>query len=82
MDDPAEFSSQQEVCRGIRDGFRIGFDRKQKLRKATANMLHTIEHLEVIRAYLLAELERGAVLGPLDCSSMLNVHASKFRGDS
>ena len=66
------------LLRGLREGFRIGFDRQQKLRSATSNMQRTSEHPEVVSAYLQSEGEQQTLLGPFDKQSMPHVHVSKF----
>jgi hypothetical protein len=66
------------ILSGISKGFRIGFDRLNALRKAKSNMAQAREHPEVVEAYLLKELERGALLGPFEPTAVPHVHISKF----
>ena len=64
---------------GIRDGFRIGFDYKVRVRGSPANMASAIEHPEVVSDYLAGECSEGTVLGPLDPKDFPQVHTSRFR---
>ena len=53
---------------GIRDGFRIGFNRselgRERLSSAKKNMYSVVDNAHVVSDYLEAEMSRGAVLGP------------------
>lgn len=52
------------VCRGIREGFRIGFKHSSPLKSAQANMKSASEHPEIISEYLAKECQLGRMLGP------------------
>ena len=49
---------------GIREGFRVGFNRSSPLRSAKSNMKSAAEHPEVVSRYLSEEVKEGRVLGP------------------
>lgn len=52
------------IIRGIRSGFRIGFDRKTvSLRSRKANMLSVKEHPQVVEAYIKAETKGHEISG-------------------
>ena len=55
------------IIAGLQEGFRIGFNYKgQKgCRKATSNMVSTMQKPEIIREYLSKECAEGWVLDPL-----------------
>ena len=64
----------------MRKGFRIGFgySGQKGCKKATLNMLSTIEKPEVIRDYLAKECVKGRVLGPLSPEIFPDVQISKI----
>ena len=68
------------ITKGIRDGFRIGFDYKRapQLRSAHSNMQTATQRPEVIRTYLAEECSEGRVLGPLDPVQYPFVHTNRF----
>ena len=68
------------IIKGIRDGFRIGFDYKlaPQLRSAHSNMQTATQRPEVIRTYLAEECSEGRVLGPLDPIQYPFVHTNRF----
>ena len=67
------------ICRGIRDGFRIGFNRSTTLKSATTNMHSAYEHPEIIADHLHKELSLGRLLGPFaDTSALPPLHISRF----
>lgn len=67
------------ICRGLRYGFRIGFNRSAPLKSATANMHSAREHPEVISDYLRKEQSLGRLLGPFDSTSVLPpLHINRF----
>lgn len=41
-------------------------------------MPNASDHLEVVQSYLQAKLDKGTLLGPIDCSMLPHVHVSKF----
>ena len=67
----------QYIVNGLRNGFRIGFNREAKLKSCTHNMLSAAQFPQVIDDYLLQELalERVAIV-PQDWAP--NVHTSPF----
>ena len=67
------------ICRGIREGFRVGFDhQKCKCRVAPGNMKSVDNHREVVETYLQGEQEGSRVLGPFRKDLMPEVHVSPF----
>ena len=52
------------LTEGLREGFRIGFDRRILLKPALQNMQSAHDHPEVIDAYLAKECSLGRMLGP------------------
>ena len=47
---------KEYILRGIRDGFRVGFDRRAcKLSSAKKNMYSVVENAQVVDDYLEAE---------------------------
>ena len=52
------------ITSGIREGFRIGFNRSCPLRSAPRNNPSAIEHPEVVTEYLAKERALGRFLGP------------------
>ena len=65
------------IVRGIKSGFRVGFN-GQCTRRATSNMVSTTEKREVVRDYLAKECGEGRVLGPLDPAQFPGVHVSRI----
>ena len=66
---------------GIREGFRIGFDRRCPLKPASCNMLSAAEHPAVIQAYLDRERSLGRMLGPFrdaDRQALPLCHVNRF----
>ena len=61
-------------------GFRIGFDRAQKLRPSRCNLKSAAEHPTVVEKYLRQEAVQQAVLGPFAQQDIrhLGIHISKF----
>ena len=67
------------IVRGLRDGFRIGFDYTNHIcKKARQNMASARDHPEVIREYLAKECSEGKVIGPLDPACFPMVHTSRI----
>lgn len=52
------------VCRGIREGFRIGYRPCSALKPAQANMKSAMEHPDIVTEYLDRECRLGRMLGP------------------
>ena len=66
------------ILRGIRQGFRIGFDRAAvRCRSAKRNMLSAEQNPEVVESYLQKEREAGRVIGPLP-RPIAGLHVSRF----
>ena len=75
----AEERFSEYIVRGIRDGFRIGFDYAHGgCRSTKENMHSTLEHADMVRDYLAKECLLGRVLGPFDPASLPEVHVSRF----
>ena len=66
------------IVRGLRQGFRVGFNRSQKLSSAKRNMRSALEHPGVVQGYLDLELVGGRLLGPFQPGQLQKVHISKF----
>ena len=68
------------LLNGIREGFRIGFDRSCPLFSVKANMRSAAEHTEVVSQYLSEEVAAGGVLGPFSVeeAKAASWHISKF----
>lgn len=67
----------QYVVAGLRNGFRIGFNRDAKLKACSHNMLSATQFPQVIDDYLRQELElERVVVIPQDC--VPTVHISPF----
>ena len=70
------------LLRGMREGFRVGFNRESVLLKsATKNMRSATEEPDVVEAYLAKEHGAGRIIGPLQVpqsSSNTLVHISRF----
>ena len=58
----------QYILRGLRCGFRIGFDRSLHLQSSSANIVSAQLHPEVMDEYLGKELALGRMLGPFPVS--------------
>ena len=52
------------LTEGLREGFRIGFDRRRPLKPALQNMQSAHDHPEAIDDYLAKECSLGRMLGP------------------
>ncbi len=71
----------EELLRGIKSGFRVGYDKSQAPLKAHhRNMQSATEHREVVTKYLTAEIEAGRVVleGTTSQAEALDVHCSPF----
>ena len=64
------------IVKGIREGFRIGFDYSRECRASRRNMPSAEERAEVVCEYLLTEVSAGRILGPLDPAKYPQVHTS------
>ena len=63
---------------GIRDSFRVGFDRRQPLKPVRKNMQSALTNPAPVSEYLQTELEAGLVLGPFREHQASEVHTSSF----
>ena len=63
---------------GIREGFRIGFNRSSQLTSARKNMQSADEHPSEVIAYLNKEKENRVILGPFSRKDMPTVIISRF----
>ena len=67
------------ICKGLHEGFRIGFQRGSVLQSARANMRSAQEHPGVIERYLHEELSRNRLLGPfLPSDGLPPLHINRF----
>ena len=67
------------LLRGMKDGFRIGFDRRStRLVSAKANMLSATINYEPVQAFLTKEVQASRVLGPFQAHHFPAVHVSRF----
>jgi len=70
---------QNYIVNGIRQGFRLGFDRISPLQPSSRlNMPSAEEHPQVISKYLASECREGRVMGLLDPGQFPYVHRSQF----
>ena len=66
------------VLQGIRQGFKLGFDRSVRLKSARSNKPSSYQHQEVIDTYLSNEVSLGRVAGPFRHPPLANLHVSSF----
>ena len=69
------------ILAGIRDGFRIGFDRRCPLRSAHRNIPSAVEHPQVVSEYIAKELMLGRMIGPFQREELATVpelHINRF----
>ena len=69
------------VVRGIREGFRVGFQGDPKgLKPARQNMVSVRQHPEVVQEYLARELEAGRIVevGHSTHAAAMGIHCSPF----
>jgi len=69
----------QLIFKGLRSGFRIGFERNTiTLQRARSNLVSAETHPEVVVAYLDQELKAGrvALVGTEEAAQLLNIHVS------
>ena len=68
------------IVRGIRQGFRIGFNRRSGSapRACRRNMRPAYEHPEVVSEYLAQECQAVRVLGPFPASPVATLQISSF----
>ena len=63
---PPDQRFREYIVKGIKEGFRIGFDYSQKCQASKRNMSSAEEKAEVVHNYLQTEVLARRVLGPLD----------------
>ena len=69
------------ILRGIRQGFRIGFEAtKADLHPSRGNMVSASEHAEIVSSYLAEEQrqERIALVGTPEEAQELGIHRNPF----
>ena len=54
----------QYICKGLEQGFRVGFQRGSPLKSAQANLGSASEHPGAIEDFVTKECTRGRMLGP------------------
>lgn len=62
----------------LQHGFRIGVRQAAQLHSATTNMLSATQNPQVIRDYLIKELEACNIFGLLNPQAITNLHTSRF----
>ena len=66
------------LVRGIREGFRVGFDYSRLCRAASRNMGSAQEKPQIVQEYLQKEVTEGRILGPFDPAEYPQIHTSRF----
>ena len=61
------------LIRGMRSGFRIGYNRASKMQSLRRIMRSAAEHATIVSDYLRQELEQGFVLGPFNTQGFSSV---------
>ena len=59
------------IVDGLRNGFRIGFQRRAPLKSASCNMPSAWKHTEVVSDYLDKERSLNRMLGPFSATEAL-----------
>ena len=73
------YPDKQLVLDGLQNGFRLGCSSQRHQLKATKhNIPSAYEHPEVVEAYLLAECQKGRVLGPFPSHPVAPLQISRF----
>ena len=65
LQDHPDKAFTQYICKGMREGFRIGFQRGNLLSSATTNMPSAAAHPEVVSQYIGNELVLGCMPLPM-----------------
>ena len=67
------------LVRGLKEGFRIGVDRRNSLRPASRNLPSASQHPRVITEYVNTEMERGRMVGPIPSeeTDKLGIHLNR-----
>ncbi len=67
------------ICRGLREGFRIGFKREVRLKSTNRNMELALQHPEVVTEYIEKDCALGRMLGLFPTTKGLPLlHISRF----
>ena len=67
------------ICKGIREGFRIGFDyHHAQCKPGPGNMKSAKEHADIVDKYIGSECNNKRLLGPLQRSKYPQVQVSPF----
>ena len=66
------------LLQGIREGFRIGYDRSNRCTPSKRNLRSAQDNPSVVEQYLSKELELGRILGPFNPQSFGNIQISPF----
>ena len=67
------------IVRGLRDGFRIGYDyQAHKCKRCDDNLKSVKDHPQVIEDYIRKECTMGRLLGPFDPKLFPEVQVSRF----
>ncbi len=66
------------IAKGIREGFRLGFDYSHRCESASRNMPSVKAHPRPVQDYVGKECRAGRILGPLPWDAILNVQISRF----
>ena len=56
---------REYILGGIKNGFRIGFNRRANCRSASRNLHSALENAAVVREYLAKEVSLGRIVGPI-----------------
>lgn len=66
------------LLQGIREGFRIGYNRSYSCTPSRRNLQSAQDNPLVVEQYQLKEMGLGRILGPLDQCSFKNIQISPF----
>ena len=66
------------VIRGVREGFRLGYDYHHHCISSSSNMKSADVHKSIVDKYIFGECEKGRVVGPLDRREFPDVQVSPF----
>ena len=69
---------RENIVRGIREGFRVGFDYGRSCSGGARNMASARTHAHVVREYLAEECAKGRVLGPVDPGQLPMLQTSRL----
>ena len=67
------------LVQGLKEGFRIGVERRNSLRPASRNLLSASQHPHVITEYLNTEVGRGRMVGFISSeeTDRLRIHINR-----